>query len=319
MDELELIAQLGEIFGPGGPRVLRSIGDDAAVVRAGGLAITSVDTMVDGVHFRRGELTPDEIGARALAAALSDLAAMAVAPSEAYLALGVPSGLAAPEILALGAGASALAAQHGVTIAGGDVTRAPALTLSFTVVGWAERPEAIVGRDGARPGDAVVVTGRLGGAGAGLAVVEQRAGLGLSAARRAELRDHYARPQPRFGAARELAALGARAMIDLSDGVASDAERLAHRSGVGIELTLAALPLCDGVAEVAADLGLDPRSFAATAGEDYELCACIPAAAVEVLTGRGIDAAVIGRVLPGPARLSFRDYAGELAGYEHRF
>ncbi len=319
MDELELIAQLGDIFGSAGPRVLRSIGDDAAVVRAGTLAVTSVDAMVDGVHFRRGQLSAEEIGGRALAAALSDLAAMAVAPGEAYLALGVPRGLAADEIRALGTGAATLAAEHGVTIAGGDVTRSPALTVSFTVVGWAERPEEIVGRDGARPGDVVVVTGRLGGAGAGLAVVEQRAGVGLSAARRAELRERYARPRPRFDAARWLAGLGARAMIDVSDGVASDAARIAHCSEVGIELTLGALPLCAGVAEVAGELGVDPPSFAATAGEDYELCACVPPGVVGALADSEIEATVIGRVAPGPARLSFRDYAGELAGYEHRF
>jgi thiamine-monophosphate kinase len=158
-----LIEALEQVLGRGGARVIRSRGDDAAVVRARPFAVTSVDTMVDGVHFRTGQLTPAEIGHRALAAALSDLAAMAAAPGEAYISLGVPAGCAPADALALVAGAGKLAARHGVTIAGGDVTRAGELFVSCAVIGWADDPAALVGRDGARPGDLVCVTGELGG------------------------------------------------------------------------------------------------------------------------------------------------------------
>ncbi len=325
MRELELIDALERALAGAGPRVVRSIGDDAAVVRAGRYAVTSVDAMIEGIHFRSDQLTPGEIGHRALAAAVSDLAAMGARPGEAYLALGLPTGIESDRALALVRGAHALATEVGLTIAGGDITRAPALTLSFTVVGWADDPGDLVARDGARPGDRVGVTGALGGAGAGLAVLDGRAGSGLDGAVARALRERYARPVPRLEEGHALAEAGARAMIDLSDGLATDAGHLARRSGVRIELALSSLPLAGGVAEVAGELGVDPRTFAATAGEDYELCACVPAlTAIKLDSERGrrsrtTDLTWVGLVVEGPPGLVFTDGDGELSGYEHSF
>jgi thiamine-monophosphate kinase len=277
MGEFELLAKVRQRLTPHGSRIRVGSGDDAAVTVPGGATATSVDALVDGVHFRRDRATLAQIGRKALGTALSDLAAMGAEPGEAYAVVGVPPDLDEDGCLELAEGIVALAAETGVVLAGGDVTRAPVLTLAITVVGHAPTAEHLVGRGGGEPGDALVLTGELGGAAAGLLLLEDpalAAAVPPLAAERLRLRQLV--PTPRLAAGRALAAAGARAMIDVSDGLGGDAAHLARASGAQARIDAGALPLANGLAEVAAAAGRDPLELAASGGEDYELLAALP-------------------------------------------
>ena len=288
--------------------------------------MTSVDAMVDGVHFRlrEGWATPAEVGHRALAGALSDLAAMGADPGQAYLVLGLPADFEQRRALELVRGAVALAERTETTIAGGDVVRAAALTVSVTAVGWADEPSELVGRDGGHIGDIVGVTGRLGAAGAALAVLEEHAS--RTAATEAALARSRA-PMPRLREGRALAAAGVHAMIDLSDGLATDAGHLGRASGADVRIDLGALPLDAGVAEVAAELELSPWHLAAAGGEDYELCFCAAASDRErvesaVAELNSVQVTWIGTVRAGTPGATLSDERGDavrIEGYEHRW
>jgi thiamine-monophosphate kinase len=300
--ELRLIEAIAGVVGlREGSRVLRWLGDDCAVVRAGGVAAVSVDVMVDGTHFRLGRgWTAEDAGWRALAGALSDLAAMGAEPGEAYLSVVVPAALEDADVLALHTGAEALARECGVTIAGGDLVAGPALTIAVTVVGWADDAAQVVGRDGARAGDLVGVTGELGGAAAGLAVLER--------GERSALVDRQLRPRPRLAEGRALAAAGASAMLDLSDGLALDARRLAEASGLRLELDTEALPVAHGAS----------TELAATGGEDYELCFCVAPERREAAEAAA-KVTWIGRATAGVPGIVWRGdpSAADWRGYEH--
>ncbi len=277
MGEFELLAKLRQRLPAAGDRVRLGSGDDAAVTVPGGATATSVDALVEGVHFHRGAASPAQIGAKALATALSDLAAMGAEPGEAYVVLGVPEELEEPYLLELADGIARVAAETGTAVVGGDVSRAPALTLAITVVGHASGPEDFVTRGGAQPGDLLVVSGELGGAAAGLLLLEEPAFAEVVAADTAErLRARQLEPRPRLRTGRILAGAGARAMIDLSDGLGGDVGHLAAASGAQMRIEAAALPLAKGVAEVAAAAGIEPLELATSGGEDYELLAALP-------------------------------------------
>lgn len=303
MGEFELLARVRERLPPPDDARLRiASGDDAAVTVPGGATATSVDAVVEGVHFDRGHASLRQIGAKALATALSDLAAMGAEPGEAYTVLGVPSDLGEDDCLRLLDGLVEVAAASGTALAGGDLTRSPALSLAITVVGHAPDADRFVTRAGAQPGDALVLTGELGGAAAGLLLLAHGDD-GDSATPRAEaLLARQLEPEPRLAAGRALAAAGARAMIDISDGLGGDARHLAAAGRVGLRIEAGSLPLQEGVAEVARRFGRDPLELAIGGGEDYELLAALPAAALDLealAAAAGVPVTRIGDVVEG--------------------
>jgi thiamine-monophosphate kinase len=321
MGEFELLARVRELLPEPGARMVLGSGDDAAISVPGGATATSVDALVEGIHFRRGQASLAQIGHKALATALSDLAAMGAEPGEAYVALGVPADLDEDGCIELLEGMTSLAVATGTTLAGGDITRSAELLLAVTVVGHAPEPEAIVTRGGARPGDALVLTDEIGGAASGHLLLDRPDLAGhLPAATAAALRHRQLEPQPRLEAGRALAAAGATAMIDLSDGLGGDARHLAGRSSVGLRIEAAHVPLAEGVSEVAELAGRDPLELAISGGEDYELLAALPAALVgeaaqalreaggtrlttigEVVAGSGVEIRLPGGELLEPA------------------
>jgi thiamine-monophosphate kinase len=313
--EFELIAAIRErLRDAGAPEraagAILGSGDDAAVSVERGARATSVDAAVEGIHFRIPPFDHRQAGAKALATALSDLAAMGAAPAEAYVQLGLPPETGAGHCLELAAGIGSVAAEHGVVVAGGDLTRSPVLFVATTAIGTAASEADLVRRAGARAGDVVVLTGELGGAAAGLLLLERpelAAALEPDAAN--ALRARQLAPRPRLEAGIALARAGASAMIDLSDGLGADAGHLAEASGVELCLRLDDVPRAQGVDPVAAAIG----------GDDYELLFTIAperraaAEAAAPVTWLGDVRAGHGLVLLGA---DGRPVEG-LRGYEH--
>jgi thiamine-monophosphate kinase len=312
---------------PRGPErtIAVGIGDDAAVTEPGGVTATSVDALVEGVHFDRASSPPAAIGHKALASALSDLAAMGAIAGEAYVVLGVPESYEPEATLEICDGLAALAVASGTRLIGGDLTRATELFLAVTVVGHAGSAADLVTRAGAMEGSSVVVTGELGGAAAGrllLADPELVQALG-SAAEADALRERQLRPNPQLAAGLALRGAGAEAMIDLSDGLGSDAAHLSSAGGVGLRIELKQVPIQSGVEEVAGVAGVDPLELATAGGEDYELLAVLAperhAAAAAAVADAGTTLTSIGEVVPG-SKVELLDADGRLrepAGYDH--
>ncbi len=305
MSEFELLAKLRKRLPSPGPRLRVGMGDDAAVSVPGGATATSVDAIVDGVHFRRSQATLPQIGHKALATALSDLAAMGAEPGEAYVTLGVPPDLGEEGCMELLDGLLDLAGTTGTSLVGGDITRSGQLFVAMTVVGHAAAAEELVTRAGARPADALVLTGEIGGAAAGLLALEYPEAAVVAPVEAAErLRARQLEPQPRLASGQALAQAGATAMIDLSDGLGGDAAHLAEASGMRLRIDPDAAPVADGVAQIAAVTGNSLWSLALSGGEDYELLATLPAERVEEATAaveeaEGIGLTRIGEVEPG--------------------
>jgi len=265
ISEDELLTAIGRVLSGTGPEVLVPVGDDAAVVRRGaGDLVLSTDALVEGTHFDRAMSTPRDIGYKAIAASISDIAAMAASPRYALCALTLSDDVDAGWTMELFGGMREASDEFACTLIGGNLARGADVTVAITVTGEVARGAA-VRRGGAKPEDVVVVTGTLGGAAAGRRLARRGAPWTedeLDAIHRHE------RPAPRVGEAPVLARNGATAMIDVSDGLARDLARLCEASGVGVRLDPATVPAHPAAAEGEALGG----------GEDYELLATMPSA-----------------------------------------
>ncbi len=245
-------------------------GDDAAVVAApDGRVVATTDVLVDGRHFRRDWSGPEDIGTRAAAANLADVAAMGAVPTALVVGLAMPADLEVSWVLGVADGLGAEAAGAGAAVVGGDVVRSEALVISVTALGSLEGRDPVT-RTGARPGDLVAVAGRLGWAAAGFAVLSR----GFRSPR--VLVDAHRRPAPPYGEGPNAAALGATAMVDVSDGLVRDIGHVASASGVAVALSSEAFHVPQELIDTARALSADPLHWLLGGGDDHALAACFP-------------------------------------------
>jgi thiamine-monophosphate kinase len=289
--------------------VLVPPGDDCAVLRLGDRTwVAASDMLVSGHHFE-GWAAPEDVGYKAVAVNVSDVAAMGGTPRFVLASGGAPD----PEItLRCMRGLMEACEAFGVYPLGGDTTRAGSLTVDVAILGELAAPPVL--RSGARPGDLLAVTGELGASAAGLLVLES----GATGPER--LISKHLRPEPRVEAGLAAARLGAGAMIDLSDGLASDVRRLCERSRVGCRVDLDLLPVATDARVFLAPLGREPEIVAATGGEDYELLVSAPGPVIEALAGSvEVPVTTVGEVTDGSGAVFLREggVVDGLSGWDH--
>lgn len=250
------------------------IGDDAAIIDFGERpAVVTVDTQVEGVHFRRSLLSDAALGTRALIAAASDVWAMGARPGAAVVAMTLPAGYEDSAFRDLIEGIDEGARELGVQVIGGNLSGGPTLSITTTVLG--PSPDRVLTRAGAEVGNRIFVTGTLGAAALGLAVLERAATHENSAA----FAKRWRRP-PSHGTGLSALTAGATAAIDVSDGFMQDLAHVCTASGVGAEVHAPTLPVAEGYHATCKALGLDPTELALTGGEDYEILFTAPEASI---------------------------------------
>jgi thiamine-monophosphate kinase len=315
LGEFPLIDRIARIVSVERDDVIVGIGDDVAVLDAGAgrpsvgedWILAKVDSQVEGVHFLRDAITPRQLGRKALIINLSDIASVGGQPLYALVSLALPDDTEVAWVDELYYGLREEGDRFGVAVVGGNMARSEGgAFIDVFVLGRVHR-ERVLLRSGARPGDRVLVTGRLGDSAAGLQLV-LHPGLdleaaGLAPADREMLLDRHFTPTPRLREAQLIARVGtATAAIDLSDGLSSDLGHICDRSGVGARVWVGRLPMSPAARRVAAACGKEPWQLAIEGGEDYELCFTAPAAEAESLAAaveRATDTpvSVVGEIL----------------------
>jgi len=294
---------------PQGEQVLIGPGDDAAVLRAGdGRVVATTDVLAEGKHFRRAWSSAYDVGRKAAAQSLADVAAMGARPTALLIGLVLPAELPADWPLELADGLRDECARVGASVVGGDLVRDERITIAVAAFGDLGGHDPVT-RHGARPGDAVAVAGRLGWSAAGLALLER------GTAHRTPAADAvigaHCRPRPPYDLALCAADAGATALIDVSDGLLQDLGHIATASGVAIDLESTALLPDPELLEVAASVGAEPMSWVLTGGEDHAFAACLPGPDIPVGWRR------VGRVTQGAdVTVDGREFSGT-GGFDH--
>ncbi|MBR9982718.1 MAG: thiamine-phosphate kinase [Desulfatitalea sp.] len=315
--EFALIQRLARIVPGTDTRVVKGIGDDAAVVQvapapAPYLLITT-DILVEDRHFRRAWSSPEHIGEKAAECNISDIAAMGGAPQWMVVALVLKATEEVDWVEGLYRGLHRSCRRHGVTLLGGDTTQGPVATISITLLG-SVAPHHLRLRSHARPGDLLLVTGPLGGAAAALALLE--AGHTPST----YLMDKHRTPHCRMDVAGRIACV-ARAMIDISDGLGSEVHHICEASQVGAEIDASAIPLHPDVLQAARTLGCEPLTWALSGGEDFELLFSIAPERMAELEQVGCAIHPVGRITARQGGVLMIDRNGRRlplpGGYDH--
>ncbi|MBI1800560.1 MAG: thiamine-phosphate kinase [Chloroflexi bacterium] len=305
LGEFGLIERIRRQLPPPHSGVVRGVGDDTAVLRSpqGGYLLATCDVQVAGRHFLLGKAAPDQIGRKALAVNLSDIAAMGGTPTYALVSLGLPADLDVEFVDALYRGLNAEAARFGVSIVGGNLSSAEQLFVDVTLLGEVE-PEHLLLRSNAKPDDVVMVTGDLGAAAVGLDLLQAERAPNLLPAMREAVLQAALTPTPRVKEGQIIARSGlASAMIDISDGLAADLGHICDESRVSVRVFAEPLPIANSTVEAAVAVGRDPLDPALHGGEDYELLVTAPRANAKALIAlvqsqTGTPLTIIGDIIP---------------------
>jgi thiamine-monophosphate kinase len=305
LGEFGLIAAIQAVLPPDQSAIV-GVGDDAAVLAVpDGRVVATTDLLVEGRHFRRDWSGPQDIGVKAAAQNLADIAAMGAVPTALLFGLAIPGETEVAWVLDVTKGMAAECARAGANIVGGDVTSADAIMLAISALGHLADRDPVT-RAGARAGDVLAISGAVGRSAAGLALLQ--AGAAASSPPVSELTAAHRRPQPDYEAGPAAAAAGATAMIDVSDGLVADLGHIAAASGVALSVGTDRLPGVGELAAAAALIGADWREWALAGGEDHALAATFPSLAnvpatwtVIGMASRGSGVLVNGQTWNGPA------------------
>jgi thiamine-monophosphate kinase len=315
----QTLAELGEFavidriknLIPTAPDLLVGVGDDAAVLNISGSTVASVDTLIEGKHFKPEWCSATDVGHRAAAAAMADVAAMGGHLAGILVSLAAPADTPIEWVEDVISGAVAECEEAGAQVIGGDLAQSDTVMISVTALGSVPQGRSVT-RAGAQPGDVLAIAGRQGWAAAGLTMLSR----GFRSPR--ALVNAYQRPLPPFSSGPDAAAAGATAMIDVSDGLLADLRHIAMASNVLIDLDSEAMPVADQLVETSAAFNVDPLTWVLGGGDDHALVATFPAAArlPELFTPVGRVAAVTDDGQPGVS-VDGRVWNGVGGGHDH--